>query len=155
MLAACQDSSTGAAAPASAPAAAVSASSAGSAPLATASTPASAASQTAAGVLLKGIYTWGPEVETIAPCNSEKTFWLEGNDTLLAPLQDLALQKADKVNEAYQPVYVEIRASDAGKATDGFAVEYDGVYHLEQVISSSAEIPAHCTQPAASKPPSR
>ena len=75
----------------------------------TAQASASAASSpeaTAAAVtLVKGIYTWGPEVETFSPCNTNKTYWLEGSDAMLAPLQEMALKKADAGNEAYQPIY--------------------------------------------------
>lgn len=93
---------------------------------------------------LRGIYTWGSEVETLSPCNSNKTYWLEGDEKLLAPLQELAIQKADAANEAYQPIYVEVLVSDAGRATDGFAVDYDGLMQLQAVQAASARVPADC-----------
>lgn len=111
---------------------------------AAASAASAAAASAAQGPLLKGIYTWGPEVESFAPCNTDKTYWLEGSDALLAPLQDIAMKKADAANEAYQPVYVEIHAHDIGKASDGFAVEYDSVMRLDQVAAANAEVPADC-----------
>ena len=114
----------------------------------TAQASASAASSpeaTAAAVtLVKGIYTWGPEVETFSPCNTNKTYWLEGSDAMLAPLQEMALKKADAGNEAYQPIYVELQAAQAGKATDGFAADYDGLMQLHQVVHSSSKVPATC-----------
>ncbi|MDO4769044.1 MAG: hypothetical protein Q4A11_01570 [Brachymonas sp.] len=114
-----------------------------SAPEAPASAPAAGASQ-AAAMPLRGIYTWGSEVETLSPCNSNKTYWLEGDEKLLAPLQDLAIRKADAANEAYQPIYVEVLVSDAGRATDGFAVDYDGLMQLQAVQAASAQVPADC-----------
>lgn len=93
---------------------------------------------------LRGIYTWGSEVETLSPCNSNKTYWLEGDEELLAPLQDLAIRQADAANEAYQPIYVEVLVSDAGRATDGFAVDYDGLMQLQAVQTVSAQVPADC-----------
>lgn len=93
---------------------------------------------------LRGIYTWGSEVETLSPCNSNKTYWLEGDEELLAPLQDLAIRQADAANEAYQPIYVEVLVSDAGRATDGFAVDYDGLMQLQAVQTASAQVPADC-----------
>ena len=94
--------------------------------------------------LVKGIYTWGAEVETLSPCNTDKTYWLEGREELLAPLQDLAMKKADAANEAYQPIYVEAQIVYAGQATDGFAVDYDGVMQLQAVKIASGNVPSQC-----------
>ena len=94
--------------------------------------------------LVKGIYTWGAEVETLSPCNTDKTYWLEGREELLAPLQDLAMKKADAANEAYQPIYVEAQVVYAGQATDGFAVDYDGVMQLQAVKIASGNVPSQC-----------
>ena len=105
--------------------------------------PASGASA-AAATLIRGIYTWGAEVETLSPCNTNKTYWLEGSEAMLAPLQEMAMKKADAANEAYQPIYVEVQANYAGQATDGFAVDYDGVMQLQAVQSSSNTVPADC-----------
>ena len=94
--------------------------------------------------LVKGIYTWGAEVETLSPCNTDKTYWLEGREELLVPLQDLAMKKADAANEAYQPIYVEAQIVYAGQATDGFAVDYDGVMQLQAVKIASGNVPSQC-----------
>ena len=94
--------------------------------------------------LVKGIYFWGPEVETISPCNTNQTFWLDGSEGALAPLEEMALDKANRANEAYQPIYAELRVVRKGQATDGFAVEYDGVVELQEVVASNAEVPANC-----------
>ena len=94
--------------------------------------------------LVKGIYTWGAEVETLSPCNTDKTYWLEGREELLVPLQDLAMKKADAANEAYQPIYVEAQVVYAGQATDGFAVDYDGVMQLQAVKIASGNVPSQC-----------
>ena len=109
-----------------------------------AASPSSASASAAAATLVKGIYTWGPEVETFSPCHTDKTYWLEGSEAALAPLQALAVKKADAANEAYQPIYVELHASPADKPTDGFAVYYDGMLHLHGVVASSADIPGSC-----------
>ena len=118
--------------------------------------PASPAPQAAARV--RGIYVWGSEVETLSPCNTDNTYWLEGEEALLAPLQELALQKADAANEAYQPVYVDVLAAHAGRATEGLAVDYDGVLQLQAVHTASGQVPADCklldgTDPVASATP--
>ena len=144
-LSACQPSG----APVSAASAGLAVTEAASAPASDAainnpSEAASASAPQAAVVAVRGIYTWGNEVETLSPCNSDKTYWLEGSEALLAPLQELALKKADAANEAYQPIYVEVQVRHAGRATDGFAVDYDGVMQLQAVQSASDRVPADC-----------
>ena len=142
-LSACQPSG----APVSAASAGLAVTEAASAPASDAAinnaSEAASAPQTAV-VPVRGIYTWGSEVETLSPCNSDKTYWLEGSEALLAPLQELALKKADAANEAYQPIYVEVQVRHAGRATDGFAVDYDGVMQLQAVQSASDRVPADC-----------
>ncbi len=142
-LSACQPNG----APGSAASAALAVTEAASAPASDAAinnaSEASSAPQ-AAVVPVRGIYTWGSEVETLSPCNSDKTYWLEGDEALLAPLQELAIKKADAANEAYQPIYVEVQVSHAGQATDGLAVDYDGVMQLHAVQSASGRVPADC-----------
>ena len=111
---------------------------------------ASTASATSA-TTLKGVYTFGPEVETFAPCNSDKTYWLVTDGDLLDPLQDLAMQKGDASNDAYPSIYLEGDFVPGQPATDGFAVDYDGVYNLSAVRQSSKDIPSTCKllEPAA------
>lgn len=109
-----------------------------------ASSPASAPSAPSQPEVIKGVFFWGPEVETISPCNTNQSYWLEGNEILLAPLEELALAKANQANEAYQPIYAELRVVRKGQATDGFAVEYDGVVELQEVLRSSNTIPPDC-----------
>lgn len=139
-LSACQPSG----APVSAASAGLAVTEAASAPASDAVIDNAASAPQAAVVAVRGIYTWGNEVETLSPCNSDKTYWLEGDEVLLAPLQELALKKADAANEAYQPIYVEVQVSHAGRATDGFAVDYDGVMQLHAVQSASGRVPADC-----------
>lgn len=113
-------------------------------PVPAASTPASAAAASGSAATVRGIYVWGPEVETFSPCNTDKTYWLNGDATLLQPLQELAMEKADTNNEAYQPIYLEAEIADAGTATEGDAMDYDGLRELRRVIASSKQVPEDC-----------
>lgn len=140
LLSACQPGTDAAAPPASA----------ASALAATAASTAAAAD----APLMQGVFFWGPQVETFSPCNTNQTFWLDGEPEQLAPLEDMAIDKADKANEAYQPIYAEIRAVSAGQATDGYAVEYDGVLSLQQVVTLSPEVPSSCKLIQPPPPPS-
>ena len=116
--------------------------------------PLPAAPASGPSVAYRGLFVWGPEVETFTPCNSDRTYWLDGPDELLGRLEDLAIDKADKAGEAYQPIYVELHASDEGKATDGQAVDYDGIFMLRSIDRTQSSLPADCRPlpPSVSKP---
>lgn len=94
--------------------------------------------------LVKGVYTFGPEVETFSPCGTDQTFWMNGDPALLEPLEEIALKKGDKQNDAYPEIYMEALVVNVGKATDGYAVDYDGVYELQRVNLTQKEVPESC-----------
>ena len=93
---------------------------------------------------LRGHYTWGHEVRTFTPCGSKRTFWVVGDTELLQPLQDASAALAQARGKPYQPVYVEVSAIAQGKATDGFAADYDGVYRFVGVQVLKSQSPADC-----------
>jgi len=89
-----------------------------------------------------GLYTWGHEVETFQPCGSTNVFWVVGETSLLQPLRDAA--DGASRTRPYQPVYVEVRAVSEGKANDGFASDYDGIYRFMAVAAVSHSAPPSC-----------
>lgn len=91
---------------------------------------------------IRGLYFWGHEVETFHPCGTDKAYWIVGEESLLEPLRDKAKQAS--ATRHYQPIYVEIVAVSEGKATDGFAADYDGVYRLKSVATVSSSAPSGC-----------
>lgn len=93
---------------------------------------------------LRGRYTWGAEVETLQPCGSASTFWLAGDATLLQPLRDRAIARSQASGKPYEPIYVEVSAVSEGKASDGFARDYDAVYRLRDVRQLEDVVPAEC-----------
>lgn len=93
---------------------------------------------------LRGHYTWGAEVETFQPCGSKQTFWVVGDKALLQPLRDKSAQLAQARGKPYQPVYIEASGVSEGKATDGFAMDYDAVYRLHAVQTVNEASPAGC-----------
>ena len=94
---------------------------------------------------LRGHYYWGHEVETFRPCASEQTFWVVGDNALLQPLRNKAAELAEAKGQPYQSVYLEASGMPEGKATDGFAADYDGVYRLTAVHGINKPSPASCT----------
>lgn len=93
---------------------------------------------------LRGYYTWGHEVRVFQPCGSSQAFWVTGDAALLTPLQEQSDALAKAHGKPYQPVYVEAVAVMQGKATEGFAAAYDGVYRLVSVQKVSSQRPADC-----------
>jgi hypothetical protein len=87
---------------------------------------------------LRGHYTWGHEVETFRPCGSTQTFWVTGDAALLQPLRALSAAASQARGQPYQPIYVEASVVAEGKANDGFAADYDGVYRLASVERAEA-----------------
>jgi hypothetical protein len=94
---------------------------------------------------LQGHYYWGHEVETFHPCGSNQEFWVTGDDALLQPLRDQAAELSRLNGQPYQPVYIAASGISEGKAFDGFAADYDGVYRLTAVHATKSVMPAGCT----------
>jgi hypothetical protein len=89
---------------------------------------------------LRGRYFWGNEVETFHPCGTEQSFWIVGDNSLLQPLRAKTTELSRAKGQPYQPIYIEASGTSEGKASDGFAADYDGVYRLTavQVVSDAA-----------------
>jgi hypothetical protein len=93
---------------------------------------------------LSGHYYWGHEVETFHPCGSEQAFWVVGDAALLQPLRDKAMGVSQAIGKPYAPIYVEASGVAEGKAKDGFAADYDGVYRFSAVQVANSSTPAGC-----------
>jgi hypothetical protein len=95
---------------------------------------------------LRGRYYWGNEVETLHPCGSEQSFWIVGDNSLLQPLHDKVTALSQANGQPYQPIYIEASGRSEGKASDGFAADYDGVYRLTAVQIASDSAPSGCRE---------
>ncbi len=83
---------------------------------------------------VKGLFTYGHEVQVFSPCGSAKTYWLSAPNANLA---ELYREKTGEQSAPYTPVMIELVAKDVGKAKEGFAEMYDGV--LEAIEIKSVE----------------
>lgn len=83
--------------------------------------------------LVKGEVIIGHEVETITPEGSDKTYWIVDTTQKLYRLYDSLTKDAI---EPYMPIYAELKIVDKGKATEGFAEQYDGVYEVVEIIAT-------------------
>ena len=93
---------------------------------------------------LRGLYYWGHEVETFHPCGSVQEFWVVGENSLLQPLRDETTKLSQLKGQPYQPIYVEVTAVSEGRADDGFAADYDGVYRFSAVHNVAVVSPPGC-----------
>lgn len=95
---------------------------------------------------MRGQYYWGHEVETFHPCGSDQAYWVVGSQSLLLPLRTMVDKVVAEKATPYQPIYVEIAAESEGKATDGFAEEYDGVINITRVLAAREQTPDDCAK---------
>lgn len=81
-------------------------------------------------IVLEGAFIYGHEVRSFTPCGSDKQFWvLDKTEQLKNRYEELTANQ-----DAYTPIFVEIEVVDQGKAEDGFAADYDGVYEVIKVL---------------------
>ena len=93
---------------------------------------------------LRGHYYWGHEVRTFHPCGSKQAFWVVGDPALLQQLRDKVTEASQVQGQPYPPIYVEVSGVSEGKAADGFAADYDGVYRFTAVQVANSSSPADC-----------
>jgi hypothetical protein len=77
-----------------------------------------------------GHYVFGHEVRTFQPCNTEKVYWVKADEAVSQRLRK-AHNELSKI--PYASIYIEIQGRIMGKATDGFAADYDGQLFVEQI----------------------
>ena len=83
---------------------------------------------------IKGFLTFGHEVSEFMPCGSSKTYWISDSS---GKLSNLYYNKVGKQITPYTPVIAELIVRNTGKATDGFAEQYESV--LETIEIKSVE----------------
>lgn len=82
--------------------------------------------------VVKGTLIWGHEAHSFKAEGDSLEYWVDDNTGVLE--KDYQATVGDGA-QPYTPVYVELKVRDMGKATDGFALDYDGVYRVEEVVS--------------------
>lgn len=90
------------------------------------------------------LYTYGHEVSSLVPCGTQTEYWADGEETVMKPLEEASMEKAEKMHQPYQSVLAKVSISAPENNDEGFAAEYDGVvkiYRAEQ-IQADASCPA-------------
>ncbi|WP_223669445.1 hypothetical protein [Kangiella shandongensis] len=82
--------------------------------------------------VVSGSYIYGHEVNSFQPCGEKIEYWVVGNEGVMSQLSE---RYTGMVGKPYQPVYVSFRGDKIGKATDGFASDYDGQFKVREVVS--------------------
>ena len=77
-----------------------------------------------------GHYVFGHEVRTFQPCNTDKVYWVKADEAVSRRLREAHNELTKK---AYASIYIEIQGRIMGKATDGFAADYDGQLFVERI----------------------
>jgi len=90
--------------------------------------------------IFKGAYVRGHEVDAFKPCGSKHSFWASYNWVG----QELVEFYKSKPRDPYQPIYVEFRGHILNEELDGFAMAYDGIIRISEVLLIKDEIPAEC-----------
>ncbi len=79
----------------------------------------------------KGHYIYGHEESSFRPCGQNKTFWVNGSIKNLTMLEQ---KYRSLTSKPYEPVFAELSGEFTGKASDGFAMDYDGQFQLTAII---------------------
>lgn len=82
-------------------------------------------------VTVSGRLIIGHEVSSFTADGDTLEYWVDDTTGLL---QEMYFQVVGEDAKPYTPVKVTLQVTDCGKAEEGFAAEYDGVYRVEQII---------------------
>ena len=94
---------------------------------------------------LRGRLYWGHEVRSFQPCGSKNAYWVLGEDKVLQPLRRRSEKLRAQHGKPYRPLYIEAAGViDTDSARDGFAKDYNGLFHLHEVLRVSDLVPKRC-----------
>jgi len=90
---------------------------------------------------LIGHFIYGHEVNSFQPCGKKEVFWVKGSNEIL----ELMVRKySNHAAKPYDEVFLEITGDFEGKATDGFAMDYDGQIHVMKIILMKKKSDTDC-----------
>ena len=89
----------------------------------------------------KGYYIYGHEVNTFQPCGQTRVLWVSGSNQVLKKMRQHYARYTD---QPYEEVFVELAGVLAGKAADGFAMDYDGQFLVKKMLTMKAKSKDDC-----------
>ena len=90
---------------------------------------------------LIGHYTYGHEVSSFQPCGKKEAFWVNGSNEILELMET---KYSNYVTKPYDEVFLEITGDFEGKATDGFAMDYDGQIQVKRIVLMKKKSDSDC-----------
>lgn len=93
------------------------------------------------GEIIIGHYIYGHEVNSFKPCGRKDVFWVLGSNEIL----ELMTEKYSNytVNQ-YDEVYIKIIGDYLNKASDGFAMVYDGQVQVKKILLMKKKSSTDC-----------
>jgi copper homeostasis protein (lipoprotein) len=87
--------------------------------------------------VIRGLYSFGPEVRSLQECGGEKEFWVTDSSA------QLELQYSQmNFEKPYLPVYVEVEGKKIPSDKDGLGADFDSTLVVYKVLKITKEIPA-------------
>ncbi len=83
------------------------------------------------GEILTGHYIYGHEVNSFKPCGRKDVFWVLGSNETL---EFIAEKYSNYAVNPYDEVYIKIIGDYLNKASDGFAMDYDGQVQVKKIL---------------------
>ncbi len=94
---------------------------------------------------ITGLVTLGHEVSEFTPCNSAKSYWLK--DSPDGKLNQRYQEKLAGQSTPYTPVMATLTVKNIGKASEGFAKQYESVLAVVKINSLELITPEnYCNQ---------
>jgi hypothetical protein len=90
---------------------------------------------------ITGYYIFGHEVNTFQPCHQKNIYWVLGSNKTLEVLNQ---EYSKYTSEPYEEVYLELEGDYRGKATDGFAMDYEGQINIRKIIAVKKKSQNNC-----------
>ncbi len=82
---------------------------------------------------ITGLLTLGHEVSVFTPCNSAKSYWVK--DSPDGKLKQRYQEKIAEQLTPYTPVMATLTVNNIGKASEGFAEQYESVLEIVKINS--------------------
>lgn len=87
-------------------------------------------------VVLKGLYSYGPEMKSFTDCDENREYWVaDSAKSLELQYNDLGFEKP------YTPVYIEVECHLVKSDTTTVTGDYDSTMVVTKVLKMSKEIP--------------
>ncbi|RYZ97473.1 MAG: hypothetical protein EOP47_21590 [Sphingobacteriaceae bacterium] len=87
-------------------------------------------------VIIKGLYSFGPEVKSIRECGHENEFWVTDSSA------QLELQYSQlNFEKPYEPVYIEVEGIKKPSDKVGLGSDFDTTLVVHKLIKITKEIP--------------